>query len=208
VDSTAQYGQGCETGKAGWIAVQAPTARADAALGATGYHFPAGLALDPVYADKAHPAAVRFCWANTQNGAAFAHGEVLCAIDSVPGQAPAFERSVSVTRFLQGDGDFNSFTHLAFQPGSGILYVAEAAANGDIFACLTDGADRDLETDGCVRAVSLKESGAVPGSFAFTADGKSLLFSIKGSNDAFMPLVEGSATDDVLLLTGFEVPAR
>jgi hypothetical protein len=38
--------------------------------------------------------------------------------------------------------------------------VIEDNPNGDFFARLPDGADRDLKTDGCVKILSVKDSSA------------------------------------------------
>lgn len=209
LDNIQQVGQGCETGNAAWIPVRAATARADAdSLGATGYYRPEDLERDPVYLDTAHTQAIRFCWTNTQNEGAKSYGEVLCAVDENPVMASPVQRTVTVTRFLEGDKDFNSFDNLAFQPVSGILYVVEDHNNGDIFACLPDGADRDLASDGCMKVLSVKDTGAEPTGFGFTADGKSAVLSIQHSSDAGLPLSDGYATDDILIISGFEPPVH
>lgn len=209
LDNVQQAGQGCETGNAAWIPVRAAMARADAdSLGATGYYRPEDMERDPVYADTAHPQAIRFCWTNTQNEGALSYGEVLCAVDENPAIASPVQRTVSVSRFLEGDKDFNSFDNLAFQPGSGILYVVEDHNNGDVFACLPDGADRDLASDGCMKVLSVKDTGAEPTGFGFTADGKSAVLSIQHSNDTGLPLSDGYASDDILIISGFEPPAH
>jgi secreted PhoX family phosphatase len=206
VGNAQQHGQGCEVGIAAWIPVNAATARADAdRTGATGYYRPEDLHQDPGYRDPDNPAAVRFCWANTQSEDAGSFGEVLCAIDGAPDRASATERTVLVTRFIQGDADFNSFDNLDFQPRTGNLYVVEDHANGDVFACLPDGADRDLTTDGCVKVMSVRDSSAEPTGLVFTADGSTAYLSIQHSRDDLMPLVDGFRTDDVLKITGFKV---
>ena len=206
-DSTQQFGQGCEIGNAGWIPVGAATARSDAdTTGATGFYRPEDLHLDPVFHDEANPDAVRFCWTNTGNEDAGNYAEVMCGVDSAPLTASASERTVVVNRFVEGDTDFNSFDNLAFQPHTGALYVIEDHPNGDIFACLRDGADRDIKTDGCVKMLSVKDSSAEPTGFIFDATGTRAYVSIQHSNDDNMPLVDDYRTDDVLMITGFKLP--
>ena len=201
-----QFGQGCEVGNAAWIPVNATTARADAdANGATGYYRPEDLHQDPQFADAANPDAVRFCWTNTQNEDAQSFAEVVCAIDATPLTAAADQRTVVVNRFVEGDTDFNSFDNLDFQPVTGNLYVVEDHDNGDIFACLPDGADRDNKTDGCVKVISVKDSSAEPTGFIFDATGTTAYLSIQHSDDDLMPLVDDYPTDDVLKITGFKV---
>jgi hypothetical protein len=197
---TGQYGQGCEVGNGSWVSVNAATARTDAnANGATGYYRPEDLHRDPLYKGD----GVRFCWANTGNEGASHFGEVMCAIDRKPVDPASV---VIANRFVEGDRDFNSFDNLAFQPVSGNLFVIEDHPNGDIFACLRDGKDRDIKTDGCVKILSVKDSSAEPSGFMFSADGKTAFVSIQHSRDDNMPTVDGYATDDVLKITGFKLP--
>ena len=208
VNNNQQVGQGCEVGNATWVPVNAATARIDAnAVGATGYYRPEDLELDPLYSDAANPQAVRFCWANTGNEGARHYAEVMCGVDSAPLAVVTNQRSVAVNRFVEGDTDFNSFDNLAFQPATGNLYVIEDHPNGDIFACLPDGADRDLKTDGCVKILSVRDSSAEPTGFFFTADGRTAFVSIQHSNDSLMSKVDGYGTDDILIITGFKTRA-
>ncbi len=206
VNNAQQYGQGCEIGNAAWLRVNAATARRDAdAAGATGYYRPEDLHQDPLYADPANPDAVRFCWANTGNEDGKNYGEVVCGVDARPLTASATERTVAVNRFVEGDADFNSFDNLDFQPRTGNVYVIEDHDNGDVFACLPDGADRDIKTDGCVRILSVKDSSAEPTGFLFADDGETAYVSIQHSDDANMPLLDGYGTDDIIRITGFKV---
>lgn len=209
VNNAQRYGQGCEIGNAAWVPVNAATARADAdAVGATGYYRPEDLHQDPQYRDPASPEAVRFCWTNTGNEGAMNYAEVVCAVDNAPMTADATQRTVGVNRFVEGDTDFNSFDNLEFQPHTGNMYVIEDHNNGDIFACLPDGKDRDIKTDGCVKILSVKDSLAEPTGFIFDASGKTAYVSIQHSNDANMPAVDGYGTDDVIKITGFKVKRR
>ena len=205
-----QFGQGCETGNALWIEVDPTKARAEAyAKGATGYYRPEDLHLDPEVSDGA-----RFCWTNTGNEGAKNYAEVMCALDTAPatiavpdGEGKA-ELTTVVTRFLEGDKDANSFDNLDFQPGSGNLYVIEDHPNGDIWACLPDGADRNLKSDGCVKALSVKDTSAEPTGFIFSADGSTAYVSIQHSDDSAMALIDGYGSDDLLVIKGFAAVAR
>jgi secreted PhoX family phosphatase len=201
-----QYGQGCEVGLAAWILVVAANARADAnANGATGYYRPEDLERDPVFSDDQNPVAIRFCWTNTQAESAMSFAEVMCAIDADPLAATPDERTAVVYRFVEGDQDFNSFDNLAFQPRTGVMYVVEDHDNGDIFACLPDGADRDIKSDGCVKILSVKDTSAEPTGFIFAPNGRTAYLSIQHSDDTNMTLFDGYPTDDVLKITGFNM---
>jgi len=202
VNNKQQVGQGCEVGNAAWVQIDAASARNDAnAKMATGFYRPEDLHSDPLYTGP----GVRFCWTNTGNEGAKHYGEVACGIDSDPLVAEANMRTVEVNRFIEGDLDFNAFDNLAFQPTTGNLYVIEDHNNGDVFACLQDGADRDIKSDGCVKMLSVKDTSAEPTGFIFSPDGQTAYVSIQHSNDGNMPLVDGYATDDLLMITGFKV---
>ena len=206
-----QFGQGCEVGKATWVGPIEPLeARSHAEeMQATGYYRPEDLHTDPVFvAPEDFPSAVRFCWANTGNEGAHNFAEVMCAIDFEPETGTVVDgddRLVVVNRFIEGDMDFNSFDNLAFQPKTGNLYVIEDHPNGDVFACLPDGADRDIKSDGCIKIMSVQDSSAEPSGFTFSNDGKTAYVSIQHSNDDNMPDYDDYPTDDILKITGFKV---
>jgi len=48
----------------------------------------------------------------------------------------------------------------------------------DIWMCLPDGADRNVQSDGCIRIVSLKDTDAEPTGFIFDASGKNAYVNI------------------------------
>ncbi len=199
---TVNYGQGCEVGNGSWIPVTAADARRDANNnGATGYYRPEDLHRDPTWKGE----GVRYCWTNTGREAAQHYGEVVCGVDSDPLLADETIASLVVNRFVEGDRDFNSVDNLAFQPNSGNLYVVEDHKNGDIFACLPDGADRDIKTDGCVKMLSVKDQSAEPTGFGFNGDGSVALLSIQHSDDTLMEKVDDYGTDDIVMITGFKM---
>ncbi|SMF96855.1 hypothetical protein SAMN02949497_4269 [Methylomagnum ishizawai] len=200
-----QFGQGCEIGNAGWIEVAAANARGEAdTKGATGYYRPEDLHQDIRYSNPSVPAAVRVCWTDTGNEGGKNYSEVVCAVDSNPLNTTG--RTTVVNRFVEGDTDFNSFDNLDFQPRTGNLYVVEDHDNGDIFACLPDGADRDIKTDGCAKILSVKDTKAEPTGFIFIGDGSTAFVSIQHSDDTNMPAYDGFGTDDLIKITGFKVP--
>ena len=204
-DGTSQSGQGCEVGNATWIPVSAATARADAdANGATGYYRPEDLHKDPTYTG----AGVRFCWTNTGNEGAEHYGEIMCAVDTDPLNLVNDGTGTIVNRFVEGDAEFTSVDSLEIHPVTGDIYGIEDHANGDIWACLKDGADRDIKTDGCIRLLSVKDQSAEPTGFIFSADGTKAYLSIQHSDDTGMPLVDGYNTDDIIVIEGFSVPNK
>lgn len=217
--SFPSYGQGSEVGIAAWVKVNPANARADAAAqGATGYYRPEDLEIDLMYSGGD---GVRFCWTNTQRESAKSYGEVLCAVDhksdAINEKAQASTgrfyladasnafATTSVSRFIEGTLDFNSVDNLAFQPGTGNLFVVEDHPNGDVWSCLPDGDDADLKSDGCVKVLSLTDSDAEPTGLFFSKDGKTAYLSIMHSNDTHMTEHNGWPTDDIVKITGFKV---
>ena len=203
--TSQQFGQGCEIGNGAWINVSAANARTDAnTAGATGYYRPEDLERDPDFAGP----GTRFCWTNTGLADGGNYGEVLCAVDSAPLVADPAQRTVVVNRFVEGDQDMNQPDNFAFQPKTGNHYVIEDNPNGDIFACLPDGGDRDIKTDGCIKILSVKDTSAEPTGFKFTADGRTAYLSIQHSHDGQMPKFDDYVTDDIIKITGFKIPFR
>ncbi len=205
-----QYGQGCEIGKGAWVEVDPAHARVDAEMkGATGYYRPEDLHNDPAYKGP----GIRFCGANTGNEEAHNYAEVICGTDLAPTEAPQPNAdgelvfTTEVNRFVEGDLVFNSFDNLSFQGTTGILYVVEDHPNGEIFACLPDGEDRDIKTDGCVRVFAVKDTSAEPTGFIFSDDGMTAYVSIQHSDDTNVAKSDDYGTDDLVKITGFKMPA-
>ncbi|MGR9087462.1 MAG: alkaline phosphatase PhoX [Gammaproteobacteria bacterium] len=229
--SFPQFGQGCEIGEGAWVKIDPANARASAfANSATGFYRPEDGHFDPNYSGD----GVRFCWANTGNTSAFNHGEVVCLIDTLPegtGELTGTDSSknsygltylanhseasgfavAEVNRVLEGDHDLNQPDNLAFQPEKGNMYVIEDNPFGDIWACLPDGDDRDIKSDGCVKMLSVRDSSAEPTGFMFTADGKTAYLHIQHSDDSGCVAgsdcesIDGYPTDDLIRITGFKV---
>ena len=199
-DGTSQWGQGCEIGNARWIEVNASTARADANTnGATGFYRPEDLHKDPTYEGE----GVKFCWANTGNESAEHYGEIICGVDADPLNAINDGTTTIINRFVEGNPEFTSVDSLEIHPVTGDVYGIEDHKNGDIWACLKDGADKDIKTDGCVRLLSVKDQSAEPTGFIFSADGSKAYLSIQHSDDTDMPLADDYRTDDIIVIEGF-----
>ncbi|MGZ8195122.1 MAG: alkaline phosphatase PhoX [Methylosarcina sp.] len=229
--SFPQFGQGCEIGEGAWVKVDPANLRTSAsANSATGFYRPEDGHFDPLYAGE----GVRFCWTNTGNSGAQNYGEVMCLVDTNPGgtgektvdnsavnshgltyladsgESKGFAVAVA-NRAVEGDEELNQPDNLAFQPVTGNMYVIEDNAFGDVWACLPDGADRDVKSDGCVRALSVRDSSAEPTGFTFTGDGKTAYVHIQHSDDAACidgsdcAMNDGYPTDDLIRITGFKI---
>ena len=207
--SQIQFGEGCEVGKGAWIKVDPTKVRRETnKKGTTGFYRPEDLQADPSYRGP----GVRICNANTGNESAGNFAEIMCTTDLAPGEAPQaggdgkLVFSVSSNRFVEGDTEFNSFDNVAFQGTSGILYVLEDHPNGEIYACLPDGADRDIKSDGCIRILAVKDTSAEPTGFIFADDGMTAYLSVQHSEDSKMEKADGYDTDDLIKISGFKAP--
>jgi hypothetical protein len=153
-----------------------------------------------MFSDSENPEAVRFCWTNTGRTSSGQVGEVVCGVDSAP-LAASEELTVVVNRFVEGDEDFNAPDNFAFQPVTGIAYVIEDDSDGDVWACLPDGGDRDIKTDGCVRMLSIAIQSAEPTGFSFSQDGTRAYLAIQHASGSV--LFDGNDTDDLIVIEGF-----
>jgi secreted PhoX family phosphatase len=229
--SFPQFGQGCEIGEGAWVKVDPANLRTSANnKGATGFYRPEDLHFDISYTGP----GIKACWTNTGNAGAQNYGEVVCLNDALPegtgetsindatkngngltyladkSQTRGFAVAVA-NRIVEGDQDFNQPDNLAFQPGTGNMYVIEDNPFGDIWACLPDGDDRNIKTDGCVKMLSVRDSSAEPTGFIFTGDGKTAYFYVQHSADsACTPGTDcasndGYPTDDLIKISGFKL---
>lgn len=218
-----QYGQGCQIGQGAWVKIDALNARADSnAFGATGYYRPEDFDIDPLYTGP----GVRFCYTATGREKAKSYSEVLCAVDTNPlpsnptlvldtrsnllylGEASQMT-VVTVNRLVEGDPRFNSADNLAFQAGTGNLYVIEDHKYGEIWACLPDGADRDIKSDGCIATLSVVDPKSEPTGFVFDGTGQVAFVNLQHGEQPTSLLDFNSNpvngyTDDLLMITGFE----
>jgi hypothetical protein len=223
-DNFPQSGQGCEVGDAAWVQIDPARARDDASdRKATGYMRPEDLHLDPAYQED----GVKFCWSNTGHAAAGNYGEVMCAIDYTPvplvptiktdrrsGLGYLADRSnyatARVNRFVEGDPRFNSFDNLAFQPDTGNLVILEDHPFGEIIACLADGEDRDIKSDGCIAIGAVLDPKAEPTGLIFDASGENAYLVLQHGEQAtelldFDSNPTDGTTDDLIRISGFEV---
>jgi hypothetical protein len=208
------FGQGTNTGAGQWIGpLSTATDLATSALAAggyTGYYRPEDMERDPIAGEGG---ILRLCWANTGNDLFSQWGEIMCMQDEPTSEA-GFNTGTRpvVTPFLIGNPHLRMPDNLAFQPHTGILYVLMDATtsaedptftNDDVWACLPDGGDSDLLSDGCVRVMTLKDGTAEFTGIQFLADGTSFLIHLQHRTQ------EGRAvphTADELLVSGLHIP--
>jgi hypothetical protein len=208
------YGQGSNTGAGRWVPLTTPanpvTWDLDAAAkaaGMTGFYRPEDMDLDPIAWGAGQ---IRACWNNTGNDAASNWGETLC-FEDVPAPSLPTGRQPIVTPFVIGNPELRMPDNLAFQPGTGILYILMDATtsaedpsrtNDAVWACLPDGADPDVLSDGCVRVMNLRDGEGEFSGIEFLADGRSFLIHLQHRTQDGRA-IEG--TTDEVLVTGLAV---
>jgi hypothetical protein len=170
---------------------------------ATGFYRPEDLHADWTYTGP----GVKVLWANTGVEGGLNYAEVMSMVEPEPLSAASV---VEVQRFLEGDTRANSFDNLDIQPKTGNVYVIEDHEHGEIWACLQDGDDRNLQSDGCVSVASVVDPDAEPTGFIFDASGKTA-YVIVQHGECPASLIDmnsnpvNGCTDDVIKITGFKV---
>lgn len=213
VVSGSHYGQAMERGAARWIGpvdwddvnnANDKTSRQWALdNNATGFYRPEDLHADWTYTGQ----GVKVLWTNTGVESGRNYAEVMSMVEPEPLSAASV---VEVQRFIEGDTRANSFDNLDIQPKTGNVYVIEDHDYGEIWACLQDGGDRNLQSDGCVSAASVVDPDGEPTGFIFDASGKTAYVIVQHGEcpaallDMNSNPVNG-CTDDVIKITGFEV---
>ena len=109
----------------------------------------------------------------------------MCLVENPPSAAapdPATGTIPTVDRFIAGSQERGMFDNVAFQPHTGNLVVLEDGSvnvgeqpepavtelrGNDLWICLPDGDDDDVQTDGCVRFASMRDTSAEPTGFIF-----------------------------------------
>ena len=208
------FGHGSNSGAGRWIPLGTSpgatwnlAAAAIAAGGYTGFYRPEDMDLDPLaWADG----RIRACWNNTGNDAAGQWGETIC-LEDVADSAANTGRHPVVEPFVIGNPNLRMPDNLDFQPRTGILYLLMDATtsaedpnvtNDQVWACLPDGADSDILTDGCVRVMNLKDGDAEFTGIQFLGDGKSFLIQVQHRTQTGRAVPH---TTDELLVTGLAV---
>jgi hypothetical protein len=163
------YGQGTQTGLGTWVPVSPdPTVpfldlRAQAAaLKLTGYYRPEDLAIDLAAFDDAN---IRMCGNNTGNEESDQNwGETICLTDGTIAAAAANTAVPEVQYLVMGSPSINMPDNIAYQPVTGNWVLHEDGDttfggdhNNDLWDCLDDGQDDNLQGDGCIRIGTLND---------------------------------------------------
>ena len=228
----ADSGQGTQTGRGKWIQVCAdgsatPCANVDlrgatTSLKLNGYYRPEDLEVDPWALASGD---VKVCGNNTGNEFLDHNwGETICITDGTTATSLDGTAVPEVQNFVVGSSDMAMTDNIAPQFGSngrwlmaedGDVALGEVAKNNDMFLCLSDGADADTLSDGCVKVASLNDRGtAIHPEGAewtgpiFTNDGKHLFVVVQHNVTSMTDPISASDNPDhgvILEITGWRI---
>jgi secreted PhoX family phosphatase len=189
VGAPGAHGQGSEFAQGTWVPIPAapgPDLRAQAAaLKLTGYYRPEDFEVD---GGALRDSLVRFCGNNTGDEGAQNWGETVCLSDGTLQQAAAVTAVPEMRLFVPGSPAFAMPDNVAYQPGRGNWVIHEDADtntalqgphNNDLWDCLPDGGDPDLQSDGCVRIATLNDLTAEWTGGIFDASGEHFYVSVQ-----------------------------
>ncbi len=189
VGGAGHHGQGSQYALGAWVEIPAapdPDLRAQAdALKLTGYYRPEDLDVDRAALANSR---IRFCGNNTGDEGAQNWGEAICITDGTLQQAAARSSVPEVRLFVPGSPALAMPDNAAFQPSRNNLIIHEDAEtvtdlqgphNNDLWDCLSDGSDQDLQSDGCIRIATLNDLTAEWTGGIFDASGKHFYVSVQ-----------------------------
>jgi len=187
-------GQGMAQGIGAWLAITPDAATGSLrpparAVFATGFYRPEDLSLDR----RALAAGnVRFCGNNTGREEARYYGEAVCVSDGTVATATGGTSVPEVRVLVPGSPEINMPDNIAYQPGRGNWIVHEDGDtefdrphNNDLWSCLDDGRDDDLQSDGCLRIASLNDLTAEWTGGFFDASGRHFYVSVQHNKTGF-----------------------
>jgi secreted PhoX family phosphatase len=194
VGQGSNTGQGMAQGIGSWVAITPDAATgslraATRAVFGTGFYRPEDLNLDM---NRLHNGSVRFCGNNTGREEARYYGETVCVSDGTIATASAGTSVPEVQVLVPGSPEFNMPDNVDFQPGRGNWIIHEDGDTGfdrphnnDLWSCMGDGTDDDLQSDGCLRIASLNDlSSEWTGGF-FDPSGRHFYVSVQHNKSGF-----------------------
>jgi secreted PhoX family phosphatase len=183
------FGQGAQYGNGTWVPIPAspdPDLRPlGAALHLTGYARPEDFDIDGA---AAAASKVRYCAAHSGNESTQLWGEIVCFSDGTVQQASAGTSVPQAQLFVEGSPAFAMPDNVAYQAERGNWIFHEDAStntalqgphNNDLWDCLPDGGDPDLQSDGCIRIGTLNDLTAEWTGGIFDASGEHFYVSVQ-----------------------------
>jgi len=187
-------GQGMAQGIATWLPMTPAPGTGSlrpgaSAVRATGFYRPEDLTLDLRRLDLGD---VRFCGNNTGREEARYYGEAICVTDGTLASATAGTSTPEVQILVPGSPEINMPDNIEYQPGRGNWIVHEDGDtefvrphNNDLWSCLDDRGDEDLQSDGCLRIASLNDLGSEWTGGFFDPTGQHFYVSIQHNKTGF-----------------------
>jgi hypothetical protein len=149
----------------------------------THYYRPEDLDIDQA---ELRAGNVRFCGNNTGNeGDDRYFGETICITDGTLAAATLNTTTPELQFLVIGNPEFAMMDNIAYQPGRGNWIIHEdgdgpsVGRNNDLWACLDDGDDDDLLSDGCIRVGTLNDLTAEWTGGLFDASGTHFVVSVQ-----------------------------
>jgi hypothetical protein len=131
------------------------------AVHATGFYRPEDLTLDH---KRLTAGDVRLCGDNTGREEAHYFGETVCVTDGTVATATGGTSTPEVELLVVGSPEFSMPDNIEYQPGRGNWIVHEDGEttferphNNDLWSCMDDDRDDDLQSDGCLRVGTLND---------------------------------------------------
>ena len=185
VSDGSNYGQGMNSGNGTWVALTGSQQLRPQALTQklTGFYRPEDMSIDEAALAGGD---VRWCGNNTGREQAHYYGETICLTDGTRVEAATPASIPEVQTLVNGSPAFNMPDNIAYQPVRGNWIVHEDGEtdfegdhNNDLWSCLDDGTDADLQSDGCLRIASLNDLSAEWTGGFFDPTGKHFYVSIQ-----------------------------
>lgn len=185
VGQGSNTGPGMGSGDGTWVPLTGGQSLRPQAASAklTGFYRPEDLSIDEAALAGGD---VRWCGNNTGREQARYYGETICLTDGTLGEAATGGSTPTVQTLVNGSPAINMPDNIAYQPGRGNWIVHEDGEtdfagphNDDLWSCLDDGGDADLQSDGCLRIATLNDLSAEWTGGFFDPSGKHFYVSVQ-----------------------------
>lgn len=194
VGQDSNTGQGMAQGIGSWVNITPASGtgslRAPAnAVHATGFYRP-----EDINFDESGLAAgnIRFCGNNTGREQAHYFGETICISDGTLATAAAGTATPETQVLVPGSPEYNMPDNIAYQPRRGNWVIHEDGEttferphNNDLWSCLPDRRDPDLQSDACARIASLNDLSSEWTGGLFDPSGKHFYVSVQHNKSGF-----------------------
>jgi hypothetical protein len=199
VGQGANTGQGMAQGIGVWLPIVPDPATGSlrppaAAVHATGFYRPEDLTAD---LRRLGAGGVRLCGNNTGREEAHYYGETICITDGTIATATNGSAIPEVQVLVLGSPEFSMPDNIDYQRSRGNWIIHEDGEttferphNNDLWSCLDDGRDDDLQSDGCLRIATLNDLTAEWTGGFFDPTGQHFYVSIQHNKTGFGVVID------------------